>query len=123
MFEFKDEIGIDLDHILPIGGGRVAMGLLYTSWAMVSVTFIGVGAFQDSTFLLATYVATGSLFLLALLLFIAINLMTGGKPGCVLTVLQNVVAMVLGLLAILTFFFGHGVEIIRRWITEGFVAV
>jgi hypothetical protein len=117
MLEFENEIGIDLNHILPDGSGRVAMGLFYTGWALVSGTFIGVGFFQDSTFLMVTHIATGSLFLLALCFFLAVNLVTGGKPGCALTVLQNAVAMVLGLLAILTFFFGYGVEMIRSWST------
>jgi hypothetical protein len=106
------DIEIDFSHMLPSGNARVATAFLYAGWGTVAVVFIVSGFFQSSLFLRTIHIATGSLFLLALLLFIAMNVMTAGKPGCVLLVVQNVVAMVLGLLATLLFMFGHTVEML-----------
>ena len=107
---------IDFHDILPRGSGRLATAFLYIVWAVVSIAFIGSGFFQNSTLAMTIHIAAGSLFLLALLFFIAVNVMTAGKPGCVLLAVQNGVAMVLAFLGVLLFIFGLSLESL---LTEG----
>lgn len=113
MFDF-DDIDIDLGNLLPRGNGRIFSAFFYGVWAIVSTVFIVSGFFQASTLLMAIHIGAGVLFLLALLFFMAVNMMTGGKPTFVWHFAQNGVAAALGMLAVLLFMFGHVVESFLR---------
>lgn len=108
MLDIDDiDIGLELTDLLPRGSSRVAMAFVYIIWAVISIAIFVTGFFQDSTLLTAIHIVTGSLFLLAMLVFLCINVMTSGKPGCILLIVQNAIAAVLGLTAVVVFMFGH----------------